>query len=198
MRGAEVVAWCLLTAAMVSGCATAGGATASGPPSCAVIESFAEQLVDTGITYDYEPSSSPVELAEWVDVVVLGKLTGEVQDQPASSDAVDPYVGYEIAVDEILAGDVAGEARTVVVSVPYNPYHADARAYADAVTSGVPVVVFAFAAPHAPGGLTAAVMEGFVTGCDSERPDGWVGRADEWATMTSLDDVAATVRAGTQ
>ncbi len=196
MRGAEVVAWWLLTA-MVSGCATAGDAAASGPPSCASIESFAAQLVDTGITYDYEPSSSPAELAEWVDVVVLGELTGEVQDQPASSDAGDPYVGYEIAVDEILAGDVAGQ-RTVVVSVPYNPYHADARAYAGAVTSGVPVVVFAFAAPHAPGGLTAAVMEGFVTGCDSERPDGWIGRGDEWATMTSLDDVAAAVRAGTQ
>jgi hypothetical protein len=99
MQGVRHVAGWLLTAAIVSGCAatdgaaTSGGATASGPPSCASIETFAAQLVDTGIAYDYEPSSSPAELAEWVDVVVVGELTGVVQDQAATSEAGNSYVG---------------------------------------------------------------------------------------------------------
>lgn len=196
MRGERFVVSLVLVVGM-SGCAASNGSAASGPPSCASIESFAEQLVDVGITYDYEPSSSPAELAEWVDVVIRGELTGEVEDQPASSETGDPYVGYEIAVDEVLAGEVADEPDTVVVSVPYNPSHADARAYANAATSGVPVLVFAYAAAHAPGGLTAAVMEGFMTGCEGEAPVGWVGELGEWSAMTSLDDIAAAVRSGT-
>jgi hypothetical protein len=52
---------------------------------------------------------------------------------------------------------------------------ADARGYISAATPGVPVIVFAYAAPHAPGGLTAAVMEGFMAGCEGEAPLGWVG-----------------------
>jgi hypothetical protein len=101
-------------------------------------------------------------------------------------------------VGEVLAGEVADEPGTAVVAVPYSPYHADARVYANAVTEGVPVLVFAYAAAHAPGGLAAAVMEGFMTGCEGEAPVGWVGQLGEWSAMTSLDDVLAAVRAGTQ
>ena len=119
---------------MVSGCAASHGTAASGPPACESIDTFAEQLVDVGTTYDDELSYSPAELAEWVDVVVRGELTGEVQDQPASSDADD--VDYEIRVDQVLAGESPDESDTVVISVPYNPHHADARAYPSAVTPG--------------------------------------------------------------
>lgn len=197
MRGARIVFGWVLVAGM-SGCAASDGAAASGPPSCASIQSFAEQLVDIGITYDYEPSHSPAELAERVDVVVRGELTGEVKAQPAPSEANDAYVGYEITVDEVLAGEAPDGSGTVVVSLLYNPHHADARDYANAAAPGVPVVVFASAAPHAPGGLTAAVPEGFVTGCEGEAPVGWVGELGEWSAMTSVDDVAAAVTSRTE
>jgi hypothetical protein len=114
-------------AVIAAGCAAPSGVAAPGPPSCSSIEAFAAQLVDVGITYDYEPSRSPAELAERVDVVMRGQLTGDVIDQPRASDADDPYVGYEIMVDEVLAGEVADGSDTVVVSVPYNPLHTRMR-----------------------------------------------------------------------
>jgi hypothetical protein len=196
MRGAPIVVAWVLVAGMSSGCAVTDGAAVSGTPSCAEIESFAEQLVDVGITYDYEPSNGPAELAEWVDVVIRGELTGENENQPAASGADDAYIGYEIAVDEVLAGEVAGATGTVVVSVPYNPSHADARAYANAATPGVPVIVFASVAPNAPGGLTPVTMEGFVTGCEGEAPVGWVGQLGGWSEMRSREDVATAVTSG--
>jgi hypothetical protein len=154
------------------------------------------QLADVGIVYDDEPSSSPSELAEWADVVIRGELTGDVIDQPRGSEADDAYVGHEITVDEVLAGEVADGSDTVVVSVPYNPFHAEGRAFANAARPDVPVVVFASTAQQAPGRLTAAVMEGFVTGCEGVAPVGWVGQSGEWAALTSLDDVAAAVTSG--
>jgi hypothetical protein len=181
MRGAPTVAAWVLVAGISAGCAVTDGAAVSGTPSCAEIESFAEQLVDVGITYDHEPSNGPAELAESVDVVVRGELTGEVEDQPAASGADDAYIGYEVTVEEVLAGEAAVATGTVLVSVSYNPSHADARAHANAATPGVPVIVFASSAPHAPGGLTAAVMEGFVTGCEGKTPGGWVGQLGGWS-----------------
>jgi hypothetical protein len=197
MRGAPIVAAWVVVAVMLSGCAAADGTTASGPTACATIESFAEQLVDVGIAYDYEPSSGPGELAGWVDVVVRGELTGMVEEQSASSDAEDAYVGYEIRVDEVLAGEAPDGSGAVVVWVAYNSYLGDAGPFAEAATPGVPVIVFGYAAPRAPGGLTAAV-EGFMTGCEGEAPLGWVGQLGEWPAMTSLDDVAAAVTSGTE
>jgi hypothetical protein len=198
MRSAPSVPRWVLTAVIAAGCAAPSGVAAPGPPSCPSIETFAAQLVDVGITYDYEPSRSPAELAERVDVVVRGELTGEVIDQPRASDADDPYVGYEIMVDEVLAGEIADGSDTVVVSVPYNPFHTDARAFDNAARPGVPVVVFASATPDVPGGLTTAAMEGFATGCEGAAPVGWVGRSGEWSEMTSLDDVATAVTTGTE
>jgi hypothetical protein len=188
----------VLVAVIAAGCAAPSGVAAPGAPSCSSIEAFAAQLVDVGITYDYEPSRSPAELAERVDMVVRGELTGDVIDQPRASDADDAYVGYEITVAEVLAGEVADGSGTVVVSVPYNPFHTDVRAFANAARPGVPVVVFASATPHVPGGLTAAAVEGFATGCEGAAPVGWVGRSREWSTMTSLDDVATAVTSATE
>jgi hypothetical protein len=198
MRGAPSVPWWVLVAVIAAGCAAPSGAAAPGRPSCPSIETFAAQLIDVGITYDYEPSRSPAELAERVDMVVRGELTGDVIDQPRASDADDAHVGYEIVVGEILAGEVADGSGTVVVSVPYNSFHTDARAFANAARPGVPVVVFASATPHVPGGLTTAAMEGFATGCEGAAPVGWVGQSGEWSAMTSLDDVATAVTTGTE
>lgn len=190
IRRAAAVA---LLGALAAGCAGAdeAGGTTSGPsPDCSAIEAFAERLVDTGITYDYEPSSSPAELAEWVDAVLLGTLTGEVSTTAAGPDG---YVGYEVAVTEVLAGAVP-DGDTVTVSMPYNPSHLGADAYADAVVAGAPVLIFARQHPDAPGGLTASVMEGFMTACEQGAPLGWVGSRDAWSEIEALDDVARAVR----
>jgi hypothetical protein len=194
-RPPTLIAW-MLVATVGWGCASPDEVVASGPPVCEDIEAFAAQLVDVGITYDYEPTVGPAELAGLVDLVVQGELTGEVVHKRAASSADDPHVGYEVALGEVLVGEVADGSDSVVVSVPYNPHHADAGAYAAAAAPGVPIIVFAHVAPHAPGGLLAAAMEGFLTGCDGDEPIGFVGHLGEWSVMTSLRDVAAAVSAG--
>jgi hypothetical protein len=198
MRCTPNVTGVVLMAAMLWGCAASDGATTSDPPACESIETLARQLVDVGITYDYEPSNSPAELAERVDVVIRGELTGEVVDQSASSDAGNPYVGYEISVDEVLAGELPDGSGSVIVSVAYNSSLLDADPFAEAATPGVPVIVFAYVAPDTPGGFRAAVIEGFMTACEGGAPIGWVGQLGEWSSMTSLDDVAAAVTSGTE
>jgi hypothetical protein len=164
-------------------------------PSCEQIERFAARLVDIGITYDYEPSDGPADLAAHSDVVFRGHLTGEVVDVPMTSPAGDAYVGYEIAVDDVLAGEAALVGDTATVAMAYNPAEADVDDYARTVVAGVPVLVFAYQQPDAPGGLRAAVMEGFLTACGDGPLLGWVSNYRAWAEVTSLDVVAEIVRA---
>lgn len=163
-------------------------------PSCAQVETFAERLVDIGIAYDYEPSDGPAELADWTDVVLRGTLTGEMVDEPMTSPAGDAYVGYEIAVEDVLAGDARLAGETATVAMAYSTFHADADHYAGAVVAGIPVLVFAYEHPDAPGGLVASVMEGFLTACGDGPLLGWVSNYGAWAEVTSLDVVAEIVR----
>jgi hypothetical protein len=110
----------------------------------------------------------------------------------------DDIEDLKIAVDEVLAGEVDDGASTVAISMPYNAYLLDADVYADAAAPGIPVIVFAYVAPHAPGGFVAATMEGFMTGCDDGSLLGFVGHLDGWSTMASLDDVIDAVTSPTR
>lgn len=167
--------------------------------TCEQIERFAERLVDIGIAYDYEPSSGPAELAAWSDVVFGGTLTGEVVDQPATAPSAgatgDPYVGYVIAVEDVLAGDTSLVDETATVAMAYSPAHADAADYTQAAVAGIPVLVFAVEHPDAPGGLVATVMEGFLTACGDGPLLGWASEYGAWQDVDSLDVVAELVLA---
>jgi hypothetical protein len=158
-------------------------------PRCEDVERFAAQLVDVGITYDFQPTYSPGELASLSDVVFVGTLTGGFISSMGELD----YVSYEVAVTDVIValGDLApGDAQ--FVSVSFNPTENGEQVFADAIAVGAPVLVFAEQS-DAPGGLAIGV-EGFATGCPGGRPIGWVGALGEWAEISTLDALIAATR----
>lgn len=169
-------------------------------PSCEAIGTFAARMTDIGIAYDYEPSTSPADLADQVDVVVAGALTGGVGDLPPGASPVgDAYVAYEVAVDEVLRGDPSAVGDTLWAAVAYAPVDATPEGFAAGVSPGIPVVVFGWAARPELAELAdvePAIEEGFVTACQDGPLLGWAGSAGSWSEVVTLDDVVAAVRAG--
>jgi hypothetical protein len=151
-------------------------------PTCADIERFADELVDTGITYDHEPTSSPEELFEQADVVIVGDLTG-VWATEEDVDAGTAAVGYQIDVRGRFKGD--GTQDVIWVERASMP----AIDFGDTVLRGIPVIVFA----HADGDTLDASIEGFMTACPGGPPIGFVGAQGEWSSMETLDDVLVRV-----
>jgi hypothetical protein len=170
------------------------------PPACEAIEAFVARMTDIGIAYDYEPSTSPADLAEQVDVVVTGTLTGGVGGLPPGASPVgDAYVAYEVAVDEVLRGDPDVVGDTLWAAIAYAPGAADVDAFRAAVEPGIPVVVFGWEARPELADLAdvePSVEEGFVTACEDGPLLGWAGSSGSWADLVTLDDVTADVRAG--
>lgn len=160
---------------------------------CHRVEAFAARLTDVGYAYDYQPSTSPRELAGWAETTVHGTLTGRAELGGRRGVAGDVYLGYEVAVDEVLVGRLPGTGTTATVAVGYAPGHADLAATAAAVPAGVEVVVFGQRISGAPGGLVAAPMEGFVLGCDDGVLRGWVGDQGDWVGLRSAAEVVAAV-----
>lgn len=163
-------------------------------PTCAQVERFAEQLVDVGITYDYEPSESPEALFADADVVLLGTLTGGFQSQqdPARSRG---GAGYEVEVDAVYKSwPNVRLANRLLVWVDHNPSY-EAAAYEEAVAAGAPVVVFAYDSQARPGFDLSASVEGFATACSGGRPIGFVGDGDGWASLRTLEDLVGRLEA---
>jgi len=159
-------------------------------PTCAQIERFAEQLVDVGIAYDYEPSESPEALFADADVVLLGTLTGGFQSQQ-DPDRSRAGAGYEVEVNAVYKSPPNIRlANRLVVWVDYNPSYPTA-AYEEAIAAGAPVVVFTYDSETRPGFELSASIEGFATACPGGRPIGFVGGGDSWASLRTLDDLAA-------
>ena len=156
-------------------------------PSCAEVEAFADALVDIGITYDYDAAPTPAALTARADAVFTGTLTGGFASTEGDMERGDQsYVAYEVDVDRVITGEPADPT---FVGVAYNPAANEPSRYEGAVVEGIPVVVFAHAAPEVPGGLAAAI-EGLATACDGEAP---MGRVGDWdvATLDQLADAAA-------
>lgn len=159
-------------------------------PTCAQIERFAEQLVDVGIAYDYEPSESPEALFADADVVLLGTLTGGFQSQQ-DPDRSRAGAGYEVEVNAVYKSPPNIRlANRLVVWVDYNPSYPTA-AYEEAIAAGAPVVVFAYDSETRTGFELSASIEGFATACPGGQPIGFVGGGDSWASLRTLDDLAA-------
>lgn len=179
---------------IAAGCGTSTTAAPDDPATCEDIRSFAEQVVDVGITYDYEPTSSPAELAERADAVVLGVLTGNSRLVETGDASSNPFVGYELQVRDVVSGGPLS-TDTVDVLVEFNPAHADISDYESATVPGVPVLVFGSHYPElGENSLVAHVMEGLMTACPGEPPRGWVGTDGEWVNMDSLPSVIERVR----
>jgi hypothetical protein len=169
-------------------------------PACDRIEAFAARMTDIGIAYDYEPSTSPADLAAQVDVVATGTLTGGVGGLAAGASPVgDAYVAYEVAVDEVLRGDPASVGDTLWAAIAYAPGAGDVEDFRAAVAAGTPVAVFGWEATPELAELAdvvPSVEEGFVTACEDGPLLGWAGSSGSWADLVTLDDVTADVRAG--
>lgn len=159
-------------------------------PTCGQVERFAEQLVDVGIAYDYEPSESPEALFADADVVLLGALTGGFQSQQ-DPDRSRAGAGYEVEVNAVYKSPPNIRlANRLVVWVDYNPSY-PTEAYEEAIAAGAPVVVFAYDSETRPGFELSASIEGFATACPGGQPIGFVGGGDSWASLRTLDDLAA-------
>lgn len=180
---------------LASGCGTATTAAPIDEASCEEIRLFADRVVDIGITYDYEPTKSPADLAKRADVVVLGVLTGHTTLVDADDDSSpNPFVGYELLVRDVVTGGPLA-AETVDVFVEFNPADADISEFESATVPGVPVLAFGSEHPQlGESSLVAHVVEGLMTACDGGPPLGWVGTEGEWAGLDSLPAVIRSVR----
>ncbi len=168
------------------------GGSGVAEPSCDDVEHFADVLVDTGITYDYDASESPAALAASTDVVFGGRATGSVSFHEARV-AEDPvrwsFVGSEIEVSRVVSGPTAlVEGNRVDVFVEYSAtQHRNADYYREAVAPGATVAVFAH--DHEEIGALVASIEGFATACPGGPILGWVGHQGAWATVGTVDEV---------
>lgn len=167
-------------------------------PSCEDVTRFADGLHDTGVMYDYDASSSPQDLADQSDAVFAGTLTGlvtHVTDEEYQHD----YVGFEVAVRSHYKTDGQQAPDTVTVLLLASQQHPDGH-WSDLATPGVPVVVFAHAAPgsmlNAGTSVVANGAEGIVTGCEDGPPLGLVGRQGDWPSFTTLADIEAALTPG--
>lgn len=179
----------LLAAVLIISCGSNGenvASTAGGEPSCDDVRSFADRISNVGITYDYEPSDSPAELAANNDVVLAGVLTGGFR-------AGDPdglsFVAFEVEVTDVVTGsEHVATGDETFVSLPYNPEAVDAGEFERAIAAGARVVAFAEAADDERE-LVANLPEGFMTACGDGEPMGMLGEQGSWSSVESLDDV---------
>jgi hypothetical protein len=187
MRAGPSIPFACLLGLLAACTAPASSPAADARPDCAEVEAFATQLVDVATDYDYEPSSGPRELAERVDVVLRGRLTG-------NSSVQGEYLGYELGDIEVIAGVAPEVDTTATVSVAFNPSYRPAGSHQDAIVPGAPIIAFAHRWEGLPGGLLATLPEGFMTACDGRAPIGWTADYDQWGEMDSLEDVAEAVQ----
>ena len=154
-------------------------------PTCAEIEAFADQLVDTGIRYDYQPSASPEALFADSDLVLFGTLTGGFDVRPG-----EPYgfVGYEVDVSVIYKGPPGADITDpLTIWVPVGAIADDGATFRDAIATGASVIAFADLDPTV--GFVASI-EGLATGCGGGPPLGFVGTAGDWADVETFGDLA--------
>lgn len=171
-------------------------------PTCEEVEAFADALVDTGITYDYQPSQSPAELASLTDAVFGGRLTGRTTTTELTAAEGDlharPFVGYEVEITRVVKGGPGlQEAARVNVFVDHGGMQHRSNGSEDAVAPGASVAVLAFEHEELDG-LTASI-EGFMTSCAAGPLMGWTGDQGEWASLqtTQQQVLDAVERSGT-
>lgn len=198
--------WPALMAAMgCAGAAAACGAAApadegllaevSAPPgSVCPGASALDSLRDrTGVTYDYEPTDSPRQLALGADGVLRGRLTGRVEPvrgQPG------PAVDLGLDLDDVVLGEqlecMDPPLSVLRLSVAPNELP-DAPGTVDAL-AGLEVVAFVGILSSDSGtdpyvAALPAAMEGLVASCGGEGLLGWVGQGIGWDLLT-LDEVS--------
>lgn len=152
--------------------------------NCDRVTEFADALVDTE-SADYQPSASPATLATRSDVVIAGRLTGELAHRDARTDEpVTSWIAFEVEVTKVAHGSPE-VSDAVYVAVPYDPSHRPASGYEELVVPGLEVVVFAQELPDPPAELFVGA-EGFATACDDGVAIGRLGSSPAWEEAGTL------------
>lgn len=199
----RLIAACAAVVALLAGVAAVvwtrgdGGTDVAGPTgdttdgagpvaTCADVDRFATRMSYLGITYDYAPSDSVVDLASAVELVVQGEpidVREEVTD-------LDSFIVFRFLVsDASTAMAVVGEE--IEVSVAFGPSSVPFSEIAEAFTPGISTVLFLYSSPGRPGGWTPA-LEGFWVACD-ERDGARSARVPpvRWSHSATLGDLYA-------
>ncbi|HSK24167.1 MAG TPA: hypothetical protein VK906_13360, partial [Egicoccus sp.] len=153
---------------------------------CGDVTAFGARLGDTGITADEAAPDTPSELAQDVDLVVGGTLTGEVEVANGPGPAGESYLAYELQVTDVIAGDAA-VGDTVRVSIAFDGEPLRSAELSRDVPVGASALVFAYEVTDAPGGWVAADGNGFAVACEGGPPLGQVGDGPGWSGLADLD-----------
>lgn len=156
---------------------------------CEPAASFAAVVGDLGITYDYEPSDSPVDLAASAEVVVRGSLTS-LNETGEIEEGGNPYLIFSLDVSEIITGSVDFEVgQEVTIWVEFNR---DALPFSEveaAFPAGIDTVLFL--TPFLDLGAWQPLVEGFFVGCGDRTFAATI--APSWELPGGLTDLVDAV-----
>lgn len=199
-----LVALCLPLAA----CSTSAPPSTGEPParaSAADTEPFAS-LLQTGMSYDFEPTSGPAAQASLADLVVVGTIRDIVAGRTLPYGRSNVQANLVIDVQKVLKGRISDKIVYAEVEQPAGVTLDDLRAAAPKAR----VVLFLGdrSAIEAVGGelgrpagtpIYAPFVEGLILGSSEGWSSGLVGReemATGWQSMQTIDDIIQAVQTG--
>jgi hypothetical protein len=194
----------LVVIALTSACTMKTGGAGELSTDSASVGGFA-RLLQTGVSYDYEPFASPIEQRDASDLVVVGRVADVVLGRTLPYGRPKPNANLVVTVEETIRGSSPG-SQTVYVEVrlPSGMPIADLRAAAPDAR----VLLFLVDTTHvvAVGGETgrpagARIFTPFVQGVIIEAADGWVSGLVElsemgprWRERSSFDGFVKALR----
>jgi hypothetical protein len=155
---------------------------------CEQERSFASAFSYLGITYDYDPSASPAELADRVDLVARGTLRSLVGSEEVGEFGVAMIV-LELEVSELLAGSGAYPGDSISLQIDFNPVERPLADIEAAFAPGLEVLVFLRESNDGSGWVPAT--EGFWVGCEDGAAVFAASLDPVWAPPATLDALAA-------
>ena len=143
------------------------------------LDRFMSEIDNLGITYDYDPSESPVHLRDMADVVVEGELVRLTESAEELVFAVD--------VAEVLKGDPNAKSDEIQFALGFNPTERDFGDIATGFTVGLRGVFFLVSRPPGQPAPWSPLVEGLWFAC--ERPTPQVAILEPAWEVASLEEL---------
>lgn len=147
------------------------------------LDRFMSEMGNLGITYDYDPSESPVHLRDMADLVVEGALVDLTQ-------AADELV-FTVDVAAVLKGDRSAESDEIRFAEGFNPAERNFGDIADGFTPGLRGVFFLVSRPSERPAPWSPLTEGHWLAC--ERPSPQVAVLEPAWQVDSLQELIEAV-----
>lgn len=147
------------------------------------LERFMSEMGNLGITYDYDPSESPVHLRDMADLVVEGALVDLTQ-------AADELV-FTVDVAAVLEGDRSAGSDEIRFAEGFNPAERNFGDIADGFTPGLRGVFFLVSRPSGRPAPWSPLTEGLWLAC--ERPSPQVAVLEPSWQVSSLQELIEAV-----